>query len=72
MAVRLIPLHAIWAVTALAALAGLATAAPASTSARPQQAPPGTATADDGVHVVAEQWIDAHAGPGHLFAGDGG
>jgi S-formylglutathione hydrolase FrmB len=54
-----------------AALAGLAvvaapasaatgpTAAPASASAGPQAAPPGTAAADDGAHVVAQQWIDA-------------
>jgi S-formylglutathione hydrolase FrmB len=41
------------------ALAGLAAAAPASASTGSQAALPGTAAADDGAHVVAEQWIDA-------------
>jgi diacylglycerol O-acyltransferase / trehalose O-mycolyltransferase len=42
-----------------AALAGLATAAPAGAGTGTQAAPPGTAAANDGAHVVAEQWIDA-------------
>jgi diacylglycerol O-acyltransferase / trehalose O-mycolyltransferase / mycolyltransferase Ag85 len=43
-----------------AALVGLtAASAPASASTAPQAAPAATAAADDGAHVVAEQWIDA-------------
>lgn len=49
--------------TGLALAAALAcvaaVAAPASASAGPQAAPPGTAAADDGAHVVAQKWIDA-------------
>jgi hypothetical protein len=52
-------LAALAAVAAPASAATGPTAAPASGSARPQAAPPGTAAADDGAHVVAQQWIDA-------------
>lgn len=51
---------------ALVGMAAVATPASAATgptatpaSARPQAVPPGTAAADDGAHVVAQQWIDA-------------
>jgi S-formylglutathione hydrolase FrmB len=42
---------------ALASLAG--TALPAGAATAPAAAPPGPVAADDGAHVVAEQWLDA-------------
>jgi S-formylglutathione hydrolase FrmB len=43
---------------ALACLAVVASPAGAGASAKPLAAPPEAATADDGAHVVARQWID--------------